>query len=100
MENPPPRVKLAHSIVFVSLFVLVSMYCPTNRIGTRQNFFTFYKVSVQKSNTFYGELEAVVKKFILVNFSINDKMTALYTGVIKIFQIFYFEIGLRFLMQI
>ena len=115
------RVKLAHSIVFVTLFVLVSIYCPTNRIGTRQNFFTFYKVNVQeswllieaysilansplnyfnkklicetitskeKSNTFYGELEAVVKKFILVNFSINDKMTALYTGVDKIYQFF------------
>ena len=40
------RVKIAHTVAFCAIFIIVSMYWPTNRIGTKEHFFTFYRTKI------------------------------------------------------
>jgi len=76
-SNQPPK-KPVNVIVFAVIFVVLSNFFPTNRISDGGSFFTYFKHRIDPSMHYHQLAVAHIRKFCLVNFSINDKPTMIY----------------------
>jgi hypothetical protein len=68
-------------VTFLGLFVLVSHFCPTNKISDDRNFFSYYKQRIDPNVSLWEKIRVHLRKFCLVNLSVNDIPTLIYLTV-------------------
>lgn len=70
--------KPVNVLVFAMIFIVLSNFFPTNRISDGGKFFTYFKHKIDPSMHYHQMAVSHIRKFCLVNFSVNDKPTGIY----------------------